>query len=209
MILVVAWVVRDEAFFDSFLANFLSTSAGFVLGVPVAIWLALRQTKEQREAEEKAEKTVSQRHRDDVLTAIRRELHENRTTLLEDRYDKDGGRNFAVPFLMDEVWSAMSDGGQLQWITDLEVLRRLARAYVFVRSVIYLEKQAFEVTHYPGTRAVLEDTWTKGQRKADLPRDRIVGYLVHQDRVCVDAINEALQLLDPVLGLAADTAALP
>jgi uncharacterized membrane protein YccC len=192
-------VIADGGFYLAFLANFLSTLAGFLLGVPIAIWLALRQTREQREEASTAADAESKRRRNGVLEAIRKELLENRSTLEKDRRAEDGSRTFAVPFLMDEVWSAMSDGGQLEWITDAEVLRRLARAYVFIRTIIYLEQQAFEVIHFPGTRAVLEIQWTEGQPAKGLPADRIVDYLNHQDEVCIAAINEALAMIDPVL----------
>jgi hypothetical protein len=191
--------LSNDEFNSAFLANFLSTLAGILLGVPVAIWLALRQAKEQRDAAEQEADRISRQRRIDVLTAIRKELIEDRATLTNDRGDQDAGWSFAVPFLMDEVWAAMSDGGQLEWITDTEVLRRLARAHVFIRTIIYLEKQAFEVIHYPGTRAVLEIPWTAGQQPNDLPSTRIAAYLTHQRVVCIAAIDEALELVDPLL----------
>ena len=193
-------LLGDAEFYSAFLANFLSTLAGFVLGVPVAIWLALRQARQQRDAAEEEAERLSVRRRNDVLRAIRKELAEDRATLTNDRGDAEGAWEFAVPFLMDEVWTAMSDGGQLKWITDTAVLRQLARAYVFIKTIIYLEKQAFEVIHFPGTRAVLEIPWTAGQPANDLPSTRIGAYLTHQRRVCIDAIDEALLLVDPLLG---------
>jgi hypothetical protein len=38
----------------------------------------------------------------------------------------------------------LSDGGELQWIDDLDLLNKLADAYYHVRALIYLEKQYFD-----------------------------------------------------------------
>ena len=196
VVLVIGVYLLGAADFQSgFLSNFLATLGGLLFGVPVALWLASRQARDQREDAERAERTTAQRRRREVLAAIRQELDENRTKLTRDRRDAANDRTFAVPFPTDEVWSAMSDGGHLQWVDDLGLLRRLARAYVFIRTIIYLEKQAFEVIHYPGTRAVLEDEWGSGPQSR-LPADRIKGYLIHQDERCIAAIDEALELVD-------------
>jgi hypothetical protein len=192
-VLVAVWIRGDTAFQPAFFSNFLATLAGFLLGVPVAIWLTVRQNQEQRHATS----IEAARRQADVLSAIRTEMVENRKTLTVDRRDHAGKRIFAAPFPMDEVWSAMSDGGQLEWIVDAELLRRLARAYVFIRTIIYLEKQWFEAAHFPGLVALPPDSSLS-------PGSRITQYLEHQDRVCIDAIDEALDLVNAVLTRTSD-----
>ena len=193
VIVAAVLVFSATTFRESFLANFLATMAGVTLGVPIAVWLALRQSSEQRMTVERE----AEERRNQVLQAVRGELVENKNTLVA-RRSEGGTRGFFVPFLMDEVWAAVSDGGQLQWVTDVEVLRRLARAYVFIRTVIYLERQAFEIMHYPG--AQLGVRTDQGQMSAAQQQvKKIEGYLDHQDSTCIAAIDEALAVLDPLL----------
>ena len=72
--------------------------------------------------------------------------------------------------MQDEVWAAMSDGGELQWIKDPGLLRQLARSYLYVRTIIFLERQFFEITHYAGMRI-----------QGSNPETNIVAYLDHLD----------------------------
>lgn len=78
-------VLTEEAFRGSFFANFWSTVAGVAVGVPVAIWLTMRESVEQREAIEKAAQDAEDARRREVLTAVRKELCEDRVTLRERR----------------------------------------------------------------------------------------------------------------------------
>ena len=191
IVLGVEWLATDSLR-DNFLANFLATLAGVMFGVPIAVWLTVRESNEDR----KAARTEAADRRIEVLTAVRRELIENQRTLVERRPD-GARREFFIPFLMDEVWAAVSDGGQLQWVGDVEVLRRAARAYVFIRTIIYLERQVFELAHHPSPTLITKDGPVGA---ADAPIKQIVSYLDHQDRVCLAAIDEAFEVLDPILG---------
>jgi hypothetical protein len=191
-------VLTEEAFRGSFFANFWSTVAGVAVGVPVAIWLTMRESVEQREAIEKAAQDAEDARRREVLTAVRKELCEDRVTLRE-RRPPGLGRVLGVPFLMDEVWSAMSDGGQLQWIRDTDLLRQVARAYVFIRTVNFLEKSAFEIKHFPGQqRLPVESGGVSDPSQTAL--GQVISYLDHQDVVCLAAIDEALAKVNAVIG---------
>jgi hypothetical protein len=191
-------IFTEEGFRASFFANFLSTVAGVAVGVPVAIWLTLRESGEQAKAAAQTAREMEDARRREVLTAIRRELCENRVTLQERRPSPAAGRALGVPFLMDEVWSAMSDGGQLQWIRDTDLLRQVARAYVFIRTIIYLERSAFEIMHFPGQQRFQVESGGKTD-PSQSPLGQVVSYLDHQDFVCIAAIDEALVKINVVV----------
>jgi hypothetical protein len=185
--------------FTGFLSNFLATLGGVALGVPTALYLASRESR-KREADEKQ---LATRHRDEVLTIVGCELLDNRTTL-RGRRDEEGSRSLQIPFLMDEVWSAVSDGGQLAWVADdAELLRRLARAYVFVRTIIFLERQLFESTHQPGAAISLQIQRGGESRRistGEIAAEKFKPYLEHQDVMCLAAIDEALAAIHDRLG---------
>lgn len=191
LIVVGVLVTSSQGFRDAFGSNFLATVAGIALGVPIAVWLTLREADELGKAARAQEEVRSAARRGEVLVAIRRELAENKTILGE--RSQDGKRNLAVPFLQDEVWAAMSDGGELRWVNDPDLLRQVARAYVFVRTNIFLERRAFEIIHYPGMRIQGHD-----------PEKRILDYLNNLDHVVTAAMDEAIAAIDSVVGPAPD-----
>jgi hypothetical protein len=198
VIAAAVYLAGSPDFRIGFFTNFLATVAGVALGVPVAVWLTLQEAarqerlnKSQAEAEASAarskEETKAADRRRDVLVAIRTELTENLVGL-EDRRPH-GERIFVIPFLMDEVWSAISDGGELKWVNDPEILRQLARSYVFIRLHVYLERQLFELRHYPGPMIASNDAEV-----------RLIGYFNDRiDEVCRAAIDEALAAIRAVV----------
>jgi hypothetical protein len=180
-VVVIAGVVwfAPSTFQEAFGSNFLATLAGVAVGVPVTVWLTLREANEQGRALKTQDEARTAARRSQVLEALQTELTENKETLGDRR--ASGKREFFVPFLQDEVWAAMSDGGELRWIEDPALLRQLARSYLFIRTVIYLEKQIFEIRHYAGMRI-----------QGSNPEGNISGYLDHLDGVCMAAIDEGL-----------------
>lgn len=188
-------ILTGTSFKEAFGSNFLATVAGVALGVPVAVWLTLREAREQQTAAETQEKRVATERRRDVLKVLRRELSENLDTLAERMATTP--RGLAVPFLQDEVWSAMSDGGELRWVADPDLLRRLARSYLYVRTNIFLERQFVEIVHFPGMRV----------QDSNPPESRIQGYLTGLDPVVNAAIDEGIAAIDAAL-LAPNPAAL-
>ena len=121
------------------------------------------------------------------------------------RRGDDGVRQLAIPFLMDEVWSAVSDGGQLQWVADdSELLLQLARAHVYVRTMIFLERELFDATHSPTSVATFMSTGADGQSRRTNPGEiiatRYAPYFDHLDQVSIAAINEAQAMMRKRLG---------
>jgi hypothetical protein len=185
-IVVVVFAIGDSSFESAFLSNFLSTVAGVAVGVPVAIWLAFRESTAQAAAAAKQATETARNRRRQVLTAIETELKENKNTLAERR--SSGPREFAIPFLQDEVWTAMSDGGELRWIEDPALIRQIARSYLYVKTIDHLERKVFDLMHTPSVGIAVKT-------QQPLHRsiiEKIVGYLDHQDGVAMAAIDEGL-----------------
>jgi hypothetical protein len=182
-------VLGSEEFRLGFETNFLATVAGVALGVQVAVMLASAQDRAERGRV--AAEAIARRGQ--VLTAIQRELEENRTTLSERR--SSGSREFAIPFLQDQVWVALSDGGELRWVEDPALIRQIARGYLYVGTINFLERQAFELIHSP-TRTM---RFAGGVHPVDAQLAKITSYLDHQDGVATAAIDEALAAIRPVL----------
>lgn len=185
-IVLLVVVATGVAFRDSFLSNFLATLAGVAIGVPVAVWLSSQEATEQGREARKREAAESVARRNQVLVAIRTEIQENRDTLAERR--ASGKREYYIPFLQDEVWAAMSDGGELRWVADPALLRQIARSYLYARTIMYLEKEVFAARHYPG----MQVAGPSGKTNATVVAETVTGYLDHLDGVALAAFDEAL-----------------
>jgi len=179
----ITYLSRKEVL-DGFLGNLFATLIGIVVGIPIA--LAINR-KQQRTIESKAEE---QRYRDEaerkkkILNLVKTELEFNKNSLI-DRQSQEHQteqRTVLLPPLKDELWRAFSDGGELQWIKDLDLLDKIASAYHQIRTTIFLEQKYFDVIHFPGLTI---------QRKK-YPKDFIMEYLVNTDQGVLQAIDLAL-----------------
>jgi len=109
-----------QTFFSEVFATFIG--AGF--GVLTAIWL---RNWFDRKTEKKKKKKI--------LNLLRMELEHNKSEI----YDKRGSLGNVAPIielssrLKEESWRAFSDGGELKWIKDLELLDTISRAYYTIR----------------------------------------------------------------------------
>jgi hypothetical protein len=120
----------NSPFWQNFLPNFASTLLGIVLGIPAALWI--NRLTEINTKKEKKNKILAS-----LLNEIETNLHileilinnEENINLTDDIYG---------PQLMDEVWDTFSDGGELQWISDIELLGYLSTTYGNIKEVKYL-----------------------------------------------------------------------
>jgi len=178
------WRINDIQFRDSFMGNWFATMIGVMVGIPIALEINRRQRKVQ----ERTEKVVREREQlartAKILKLVKKELTHNREALVGRQQTEDGTSQRVVSTnrLKDELWNAFSDGGELQWITDLELLDSISAAYHHIRTVIYLEERYFEATHFPGM-VVRQDKY---------PKDYIIEYLTHDDPMVLEHINKAL-----------------
>lgn len=120
----------NSSFWQNFLPNFASTLLGIVLGIPAALWI--NRFTERNTKKEKKNK---------ILASLLNELESN-LHLLENLVNNEQNINLTDdmygPQLMDEVWDTFSDGGELQWISDIELLGYLSTTYGRIKEVKYL-----------------------------------------------------------------------
>lgn len=122
------------------------------------------------------------------LELFRQELEFNKYALAERQSEEDGAKKRVVvlPPLKNELWKALSDGGELQWIRDLDLLNVIATAYHNIMMTIFLEEKFFEATHYSGIQV----------QQQKYPKDFIMEYLVNSDLDVTKAIDAALSAIN-------------
>lgn len=151
-----------DGFFQDFLSNSLATLVGALFGVLTAIWI--NDFLERRIEKEKKIK---------ILALLKKELDTNVKLLADWDYSNQGklpddfNRSRLSLFLRDEVWYAFSDGGELRWIKDPQVLDQLAFAYFQVGVIKKLSERFFTMTSVPklpGRPSIIEDTTAEMRR---------------------------------------------
>ncbi len=131
----------DIEFWRNFLSNTLATLVGVGIGIPIALWINRRQQKFVESMENiKTENEISVRKKK-IVQLVYNELKDNKQLLLQ-LYET---RRAVLLFeereyehfyqLRVEHWNALSDGGELEWIHDLELLHAMALAYGSIKVV--------------------------------------------------------------------------
>ena len=180
--------ITDSEFLDNSMGNCFATMTGVIVGIPIALWLSRRQQKEQEKKEQEAREREASIRKTKILRLVKTELEYNRDQLLAGKEETDGvtKRVVFVNGLKDELWSAFSDGGELQWIRDLQLLHVISFAYHYIRRVIYLEKIYMEVKHFPGLPSPYPTT----------PSEDLIRGLIDFDPVVLQSIEQALEEID-------------
>ena len=143
--------IPQSAFRDSFLGNLLATIIGVIAGIPIALWVSRLQQNEQEKIENNFKEREVAEHTIKILSLVEKELGYNLSQL---KKQKQGISDYGERFLpidgqKDELWNAFSDGGELQWIKDLELLDMISMAYYDSRRVIHLEKLLLDAKRPP------------------------------------------------------------
>jgi hypothetical protein len=135
--------VSNTTFWDSFLSNLLATSVGLIVGIPIAITLSKYQEREV-EKERKAK----------ILKLLRTELFVNLTQLSSWKESGSDDTELIIMggFLKNDAWKAFSDGGELEWIKDPELLGDLSWAYSTIQSVKYVLEKHYSLEYIVKTR---------------------------------------------------------
>jgi hypothetical protein len=178
--------IADSEFLDNSMGNWFATMTGVIVGIPIALWLSRRQQKEQEKKEQEAREREALVRKTKILRLVKTELEHNRDQLLASKEEGVTQRVVFVNGLKDELWSAFSDGGELQWIRDLQLLYVISFAYHYIRRVIYLEKIYMEVKHFPGPPSSYPIT----------PGEDLIRGLIDFDPVVLQSIEQALEEID-------------
>jgi hypothetical protein len=127
---------------DSLFSDTLATIIGIAIGIPVA--LAIDRTINMREKRERKER---------ILSLLVRELQLNRDSIQnlwtgKEWYERGTYVSLA---LKDDLWRALSDGGDLQWIDNAELLDKIAYAYYFIGQLRLIAYKLYDGLHAEGT----------------------------------------------------------
>lgn len=173
----------DPIFRDNSFGNLFATMVGVIVGIPIALEINRRQQKAKDEKEENIRRQEEFIRMVKILKLINIELEFNLLALKQRQPDKeDGNRKVFANSLKEELWKAFSDGGELHYIDDPQLLDIIATAYYNIRIVIYLEKKYFEATHFPGIQI----------QQTKYPKDYILEYLTQLDSDALKSIDNAM-----------------
>lgn len=179
---------QSASFTEGAMGNLFATILGVLVGVPIALELSRRQqaaayatSRVERHEYEAARKRK-------VLALLRSELSLNLDNIRKCRVpiDTGGKRDVYTQSLRDQLWAAFSDGGELQYVNNPELLAALAHAYHNVRHCIMLEHKMLDAVHFPGMRV----------RQTKYPQDFFLDYLTESDPALISAIENALEAVD-------------
>lgn len=185
--------IADKEFRDSAMGNWFATMVGAIVGILIALEINRRQqeVQEKKEQEDKRQERLTRKTK--ILNQVKRELESNRQGLADRLPIEDGVARRVVPVdrLKDELWNALSDGGELQWIDDLDLLDCIATAYYNIRLIIYLEEKYVDHLFFPGER-----------RPKDRSKQEITEKLMAYDNQAREHIGRALTAIENSLAAA-------
>ncbi len=131
-----------EIFWLNTLSNFIATLGGIIIGLPFALWLD-RIVRVRNEAERLAE---AKKRAHKILTLLDSELQKNSQYISQ--FHEDVAHNF-FPVRM-ELWNAFSDGGEIQWIDDPDLLSQLSDSYAQIGRFNQIFQEYAHACLYPG-----------------------------------------------------------
>lgn len=129
-----------ETFWPDFLSNLLATLIGIVVGLPLALWLdRIARAKNEREKAHEAKQRIRK-----ILSILLAEIEYNLEAM--GRFHEDISNNFSPVRL--ESWRAFSDGGELQWINDPELLNELSIGYSEIGHYSFVLEKYYDAYFY-------------------------------------------------------------
>ncbi len=169
-------------FWRDFLSNGAATLLGAIIGIPIALWLSkFQQNKEELKRKNK------------ILRLLKEELLVNIGPL--SRWKKSANNlttecmNLIV-FIKIQHWSAFSDGGELQWIKNPDLLGKIADAYNYLRMIKDLCNKYVGIIPFP----------QYGKSNEAIPEiiqsiDKGIEETIHEIKTAIDAISIAEEKL--------------
>jgi hypothetical protein len=128
---------------NDFLSNLLATTIGLIFGIPVALWISTYQ-----------ERSTEAERKEKILTLLYEELMVSFTQLnaYSKNTDKDAVLLIIGGFLRNESWKAFSEGGELEWIKDPDLLSELSWAYGSIQTLRHILDRYYSFAYHVGTR---------------------------------------------------------
>lgn len=149
--------IPDQNFLDGFIGDWLATIIGLIIGIPIALELERWQTRSE-----------ANQRRIKILRNLKEELSYNLELISKSWPRKSAihrGAYLAGAFRV-ESWRALSDGGELQWINDLEILESISTSYYYIRQLSQLADRLWSSTIIT-SRTLSNQITTEINKRAD------------------------------------------
>jgi hypothetical protein len=142
---------QDQAFIDSTMGNWFSTTLGLAAGVPIGLWINRLQQDEQDKMQREIQENISRNNKRKILLLIRGELEDNKI-ILENLISKQSTNPWDRNILgmKDVLWNTFSNGGEIKWLDDPYILDDISGAYYFIKGLIALESNYFDLNFFSG-----------------------------------------------------------
>ena len=193
MVFIVIYAVtqwKDESFVDDLFSNSAATMLGSILGVFIALWLSTKEQERQEQKEKKARAQETEARKLKILGAIKTELAYNLEQLQANKNQEERTRQVYTAGYKNELWNAFSDGGELEWIRDPELLGTISWAYFHINRMILLETLYLQNEYYPGITPDYTPDFSV------TPQHKLIDQLVSLDPLTAKSIGNALKTID-------------
>lgn len=135
----------DCTFWSNFWPNLVATLVSVGLGIPGGLWVdrkvrARDESDKAKEAKERARK---------ILSILLAEIKHNKQQM---NWFHQNVANYFHPVRV-ESWRAFSDGGELQWINDPELVHSLSVVYAEINHFAFILDKYFDASFSPHTGA--------------------------------------------------------
>jgi hypothetical protein len=131
----------DQSFCSNFLANLLATVIGIGVGLPIALWIdRIARSRNEKEKTKEAIDRVKK-----ILTVLQAELSENNDSIGK-FHESLANQIYLVRI---ESWKAFSDGGELQWLNDPDLLGVLSSTYATINNYQLVLDKYIQVSLFP------------------------------------------------------------
>jgi len=150
-------------FWEPFWPQLAATIIGVLIGFPITIFAtflgaglgvygALLLNRHQEKQQRLKELREVREREGKILKLLQQELLMSFGQLARYHRKQDIKRLITLSvFLKTEIWGAFSNGGDLQWIKDPDLLRDIAEAYNFIRMMRELSNRYIELTRVDST----------------------------------------------------------
>jgi hypothetical protein len=179
------------------MGNLLATIIGVIGGIPIGLGISNWSQKKVKETESKEKLAEEKKHKIKILELIQKELGYNLDILQKNKTAKDNGMErvvYATGFKND-LWMSFTEGGEIEWIKDVELLHFISEAYYRIRGLIYFEDLYFQNRFFPTPHQYFRE-------KANIEIPNILGSLdedtMSSIEIALTEIKEALESLKTV-----------
>lgn len=183
--------ITDSVFVDNAIGNWFATMIGALVGIVIAVeinrWGELQKATELQFSRKRQKKKV--------LELLGREIGINlREMNNRQSISSDSHRNLSAYKLKDELWRAFSDGGDLKWIDEVDLLEKLANVYYLTKTVNELKNVFDEVYKMQGLQQPSHQTVTY-YRKVYKDLSDAENEFVRYGKFILDEIERKIKML--------------